>query len=161
MGAGDTVLELLDGYPEATVLATSLREIGVPGERLVRLGPLPIDHTDEPQSPAVRLFLDRAASKDVTHRVTPDDLAAAERIACTTGGLPLAIELAAARVGDVEVDGVVGLRQEDRRGLVCQLIVATGERPTLLVLVSDPQGEMDDECAVAERVTAGLLPILR
>lgn len=111
-GAADTVLDLLDGYPEVTVLATSLREIGVPGERLVRLGPLPLDASDrpgherqntthDPQSSAVRLFLERAASKDVTHLVSPEDLAAADRICRATGGLPLAIELAAARAGAV------------------------------------------------------------
>ena len=63
-------------------------------------------------------------------------------------------------VADLEVDGVVGLRHEDRDGLVCQLIVATGERSTLLVLVSDPKKQMDDDCVVAERVAAGLVRTL-
>ena len=42
VGAAETLLDLLESYPEVTVLATSLREVGVPGERLVRLAPLEV-----------------------------------------------------------------------------------------------------------------------
>lgn len=58
---------------------------------------------------------------------------------------------------DVEVAGAPALRHEDADGLACQVILATGELSTLLVLVSDPKGQMDDDCGVAERVMGGLL----
>lgn len=180
-GADDTVLDLLDGYPEATVLATSLREVGVPGERLVRLGPLPLDATGG--SPALRMFLDRAASKDVTHRVSPGDLAAAERICGVTGGLPLAIELAAARAGSLpwtliadQLDGTHGLRllehheagvPERHRTLHAALTWTTGllqpEAIDLLAAVSVFEGpatiESISALATARRHHAGRHPV--
>ena len=45
VGAAETLLDLLESDPEVTVLATSLREVGVPGERLVRLVPLEVPQT--------------------------------------------------------------------------------------------------------------------
>ncbi|HET7822533.1 MAG TPA: LuxR C-terminal-related transcriptional regulator [Ornithinibacter sp.] len=102
-GAAEVVLALLEGYPAARVLATSLGELGVPGERVVRLGPLPVgrDGTDEQQPAALRMFVERALTRDVTHPPSPADLRAAEEICRAVGGLPLAIELAAARAGSM------------------------------------------------------------
>lgn len=89
----------------------------------------------------------------------------------TTSNVPADRQLAAFRsagpraaggtVDEVRVGGAAGLRHEDRDGVVCQLVVATGERSTLLVLVSDPKGQMDEDCAIAERVAAGVLTTLR
>src|SRR4051794_37116455 len=65
-GAADVVVDLLEGYPAATVVATSLREVGVPGERLIRLGPLSLSAaadtempTEAAVAPAVRMFVQR------------------------------------------------------------------------------------------------------
>ncbi|MFE4593502.1 BTAD domain-containing putative transcriptional regulator [Streptomyces laurentii] len=76
--------------PGVTVLATSREPLGVPGESTLPVGPLPRDT-------AVRLFGERGAAVRPGFRVA-DDEAAADEIVRRLDGLPLAIELAAARL---------------------------------------------------------------
>ncbi|MEU5773058.1 ATP-binding protein [Streptomyces venezuelae] len=82
--------ELLARCPGVTVLATSREPLGVPGELLRPVEPLP-----EPV--ALRLFADRGAAARPGFTVGADPAAAAE-ICRRLDGLPLAIELAAARL---------------------------------------------------------------
>ncbi|MGW3663786.1 AfsR/SARP family transcriptional regulator [Streptomyces sp. NPDC005141] len=81
---------LLERCPGLTVLATSREPLGVPGELLRPVDPLP-----EPV--ALRLLADRGAAARPGFRVEDDHEAAAE-ICRRLDGLPLAIELAAARL---------------------------------------------------------------
>ncbi|MGW7083349.1 AfsR/SARP family transcriptional regulator [Streptomyces sp. NPDC054871] len=81
---------LLAHCPGLTVLATSREPLGVPGELLRPVEPLP-----EPI--ALRLLADRGAAARPDFRVEEDRAAAAE-ICRRLDGLPLAIELAAARL---------------------------------------------------------------
>ncbi|MEU3848187.1 BTAD domain-containing putative transcriptional regulator [Streptomyces sp. NPDC029554] len=82
--------DLLERCPGLTVLATSREPLGVPGELLRPVEPLP-----EPV--ALRLFADRGAAARPGFRVEDDPEACAE-ICRRLDGLPLAIELAAARL---------------------------------------------------------------
>jgi predicted ATPase/DNA-binding SARP family transcriptional activator len=88
--AARLVAELLERCPHLTVLATSREPLGVPGEVLRPVEPLP-----EPY--ALRLLADRAAAARPGFRVEDDPEACAE-ICRRLDGLPLAIELAAARL---------------------------------------------------------------
>ncbi|MFI7399723.1 AfsR/SARP family transcriptional regulator [Streptomyces sp. NPDC049541] len=88
--AARLVEELLERCPELTVLATSREPLGVPGELLRPVEPLP-----EPV--ALRLLADRGAAARPGFRVDEDPEACAE-ICRRLDGLPLAIELAAARL---------------------------------------------------------------
>ncbi|MEV0691872.1 BTAD domain-containing putative transcriptional regulator [Streptomyces sp. NPDC050388] len=81
---------LLERCPGLTVLATSREPLGVPGELLRPVEPLP-----EPV--ALRLLADRGAAAHPGFRVDDDPEACAE-ICRRLDGLPLAIELAAARL---------------------------------------------------------------
>ncbi|MFI9805019.1 ATP-binding protein [Streptomyces sp. NPDC052301] len=81
---------LLARCPELTVLATSREPLGVPGELLRPVEPLP-----EPV--ALRLLADRGAAARPGFR-TDDDPGACAEICRRLDGLPLAIELAAARL---------------------------------------------------------------
>ncbi|MEU7496405.1 BTAD domain-containing putative transcriptional regulator [Streptomyces griseofuscus] len=81
---------LLARCPELTVLATSREPLGVPGELVRPVEPLP-----EPV--ALRLFAERGAAARPGFRVADDPEACAE-ICRRLDGLPLAIELAAARL---------------------------------------------------------------
>jgi predicted ATPase/DNA-binding CsgD family transcriptional regulator len=74
---------VLAACPTVTLLATSRERLAVPGERVVAVGPLPLG------SDAERLFADRAEAP-----VEPDAVA---DLCSRLDGLPLAIELAAAR----------------------------------------------------------------
>ena len=94
---------LLQAAPGLRVLATSREPLGIPGEvtypvRPLDLPPEQADEGEAGQAAAVRLFLDRgaAARGGVGGRVAP--VAVAERICRELDGLPLAIELAAARL---------------------------------------------------------------
>ncbi|MEV0846984.1 BTAD domain-containing putative transcriptional regulator [Streptomyces sp. NPDC049954] len=81
---------LLERCPQLTVIATSREPLGVPGERL-----RPVDPLTEPY--AVRLFAERGAAARPGFRADEDPGAVAE-ICRRLDGLPLAIELAAARL---------------------------------------------------------------
>ncbi|MFJ2258562.1 AfsR/SARP family transcriptional regulator [Streptomyces sp. NPDC087844] len=88
--AARLVEQLLERCPGLTVLATSREPLGVPGELLRPVEPLP-----EPY--ALRLLADRGAAARPGFRIEDDPEAAAE-ICRRLDGLPLAIELAAARL---------------------------------------------------------------
>ncbi|MFI8103894.1 ATP-binding protein [Streptomyces sp. NPDC086023] len=83
--------ELLAACPALTVLATSREPLGVPGERVHELAPLPAA-TD-----GLTLFLDRAAAAGAPLS-RPADLAAAAGLCRRLEGMPLALELAAAQL---------------------------------------------------------------
>ncbi|MGV9247098.1 AfsR/SARP family transcriptional regulator [Streptomyces sp. NPDC003710] len=91
--AARLVDHLLRHCPGLTVLATSREPLGVPGELLRPVGPLP-------QPYALKLLADRGAAARPGFRVDADEetAAAAAEICRRLDGLPLAIELAAARL---------------------------------------------------------------
>jgi predicted ATPase/DNA-binding SARP family transcriptional activator len=87
--------------PRLCLLATSREPLGVPGEVVHTVTPLRISDDahvgDLAGSPAVQLFCDRAAAARSGFAVTEDVLASITRLCRRLDGLPLAIELAAAR----------------------------------------------------------------
>ncbi len=100
--AADVVGDLRRARPELRVLVTSRAPLRLPGEVVVRVPPLPLpDPYAEPESlreePAVRLYLDVAARTGTTATLHGSALGEVARICRLLGGLPLAIELVAAR----------------------------------------------------------------
>lgn len=101
--AGTGVVEkLLSDVPTLTCLVTSRQVLGLPGECEYALPPLTLP--DEPfvldevaKVASVRLFVDRAQEARAGFRLTEDNFAAVARLCCRLEGLPLGIELAAAR----------------------------------------------------------------
>lgn len=83
---------LLTSCPALTVLATSREPLGVAGEAIWRVPSLPI------AGAAIDLFADRACLARPDFRITPDNAAVVKEICQRLDGMPLAIELAAARV---------------------------------------------------------------
>ena len=95
---------LLRAAPELRMLATSREPLGLPGEVTYAVRPLdlPPEQADAHaavQAPAVRLFLDRGSAARGGTGADVAPVAVAERICRKLDGLPLAIELAAARLG--------------------------------------------------------------
>ena len=86
------VVGLLGGCPGVRLLATSREPIGVAGEVMWRVPSLSL--ADE----AIELFTDRARQVRPDFRLTDDNAATAAEICRRLDGMPLAIELAAARV---------------------------------------------------------------
>lgn len=106
-GVGALVLEMISGYPALRVVATSLRPIGVGGEQVVRIRPFPLEPdswvtASGGVSPGVAVFTERARAADAGFSLGPDNVGDVARVCREVGGLPLAIELAASRVGSIE-----------------------------------------------------------
>ena len=91
---------LLDSCPRLTILTTSRLALGMVGEACHHLAPLPLPPGDASPdevlaSPAVRLFVERAADVDAAELDDPDELLAVSALCRFLDGLPLAIEMAA------------------------------------------------------------------
>ena len=98
-GCADFVVQLLERAPAVRVLTTSRRPLGIPGEHVWRVPGLAVDGEEAAEAGAVELFIERAAAASGSFALEdPDTLAAAARICRCLDGMPLAIELAAARV---------------------------------------------------------------
>jgi predicted ATPase/DNA-binding SARP family transcriptional activator len=121
---------VLASAPGVRVLATSREPIGLTGETLCPVPslPLPAEDADAEQvasSPAARLFADRAAAVRPGFRIDAETAGAVARICRALDGIPLAIELAAARVRALTPAQVAG-RLDDRFALL-----STGTRAAL------------------------------
>jgi predicted ATPase/DNA-binding SARP family transcriptional activator len=103
--AARVVASLLQECPDVRVLATSRESLNVGGERLHHVPPLAVPPGDASVTAAevaaydaATLFADRARASDARFRLTDDNAAQVADICRQLDGLPLAIELAAARV---------------------------------------------------------------
>jgi predicted ATPase len=102
VGAAAVVVDVLDACADVSVLATSRAPLGLRAEHRWIVRPLPVAARDaDPHTvahaPATTLFVVRAAARDPAFRLV-DHATAVAAICERTAGLPLAIELAAARV---------------------------------------------------------------
>lgn len=100
---------LLGASPRLKILATSREILGVPGEAVWTVHPLSLPDEDgvaSTNSGAVRLFVDRARSRLPGFEITASNAAAVARVCRRLDGIPLAIELATARMGAVSVETV-------------------------------------------------------
>ncbi|MGZ8177011.1 ATP-binding protein [Williamsia sp. SKLECPSW1] len=105
-GAARAVADLIAAAADVTVLATSRSPLMIAGEVTHRLRPLAIEETAAASSPAVDLFVARATA------VRPDvtiDRARIADLCARLDGLPLAIELAAARARSMSVADIADL----------------------------------------------------
>jgi predicted ATPase len=97
---------LLEGCPHLRVLATSRQSLGIGGEMVWPVSPLTEDE-------AVRLFVERGRAADRVFALTEQNAAAVVAICRRLDGLPLAIELAASRLGALGVEQIAR-RLDDR-----------------------------------------------
>jgi predicted ATPase/DNA-binding SARP family transcriptional activator len=103
--AAELAGELLATASGLSLLATSRERLAIGGEQVLVVPPLavPAPDAEEAGGPAVRLFLDRARAADPAVAASPPLRRVAD-ICRALDGLPLAIELAAARIGTLTVD---------------------------------------------------------
>jgi non-specific serine/threonine protein kinase len=125
---------LLSAADDVRILATSREPLAVAGEARYRLAALALPDLEDlaaaAEAEAVALFADRARSADAQFALTGETMRAVARLVARLDGMPLAIELAAARV---EALGVAQLldRIDDRFALL-----AGGDRTAPLRLRS-------------------------
>jgi predicted ATPase/DNA-binding CsgD family transcriptional regulator len=100
--AAELCAGLLAVCDDVRVLATSREPLRVAGEARYRLAPLalpdPDDLAEAPRAEAVALFTDRVRSADAQFALTGETTPTVARLVARLDGMPLAIELAAARV---------------------------------------------------------------
>jgi non-specific serine/threonine protein kinase len=106
---------LLEANPRLKVLATSREALHVAGEATYPLAPLAVADLDRPAgaeavaaNDAVRLFVDRACAAQPAFRLTDGNAGAVAEICRRLDGIPLALELAAARVRALAVEAIAG-----------------------------------------------------
>jgi predicted ATPase len=143
------VERLLAACPRVTVLATSRARLLVPFERVFPVGGLSLGAADTPEaSDAVALFLDRASAVGAAP-TNDDDLKRVAAICAQLDGMALAIELAAARLPTLGLDGL-------EAGLADQLGVLAG-RPRLDDRHSSLRAALDWSYALLEPAEQAIL----
>ncbi|HET6948467.1 MAG TPA: tetratricopeptide repeat protein [bacterium] len=111
---------ILRACPRVRILATSREPVGATGETIWPVPPLsvpearqPVDPALLPQAESVRLFIERVEGVVPSFSLGPHNAAAVAQICRRLDGIPLAIELAAARVKVLSVDELAA-RLDDR-----------------------------------------------
>ncbi|MFF1445525.1 BTAD domain-containing putative transcriptional regulator [Streptomyces sp. NPDC058295] len=158
--AAELAAELLDQLPELRILTTSREALAITGESLCHLGPLDVptgspEPAEAAQSPAVRLFVERAAG--VRPDFTLDDvtLDAVVEVCRRLDGMPLALELAAAKLRSMSVEQIARRLDDRFRLLASGSRTALPRQRTLLALVEWSWDLLDEpERILARRLSA-------
>ena len=169
---------LLRACPELQVLATSREALGITGEMAWRVPSLPVPDPDElpplaelEQNPAVRLFVERAAAVQPEFALIARNAAAVAQVCQRLDGIPLALELAAARIEALTVEQLAARLDQRFRLLTGGSRAALPRQQTLRAtldwsydLLSDPERRLFNRLSVfaggwtleaAEAVCAG------
>ncbi|NOR89143.1 MAG: hypothetical protein GQ524_02720 [Anaerolineales bacterium] len=149
--------------PQLKILATSRERLRVTAEIVIPIAPLelPTDGVQDiarmSQSEAIQLLIDRARSVDSTFSITEENAPLIHRLCQELDGIPLAIELAAARLHSMSIEEIAG-----RLGEKLQLLTA-GSRdvaPRLQTLLASLQWSYD-LLEPLERVVLDRLSVFR
>jgi len=142
---------LLRGCPELKILPSSREALGLTGEVALRVPPLslpdsrhvpPIERLAEYE--AIRLFVDRAIAVKPDFTLTDDTAAAVVQICRRLDGIPLAIELAAARVRTLSVQQITAHLDERFRLLTGGSRTALPRHQTLRGLIDWSYGLLSE-----------------
>ncbi|MEJ1107165.1 MULTISPECIES: AfsR/SARP family transcriptional regulator [unclassified Kribbella] len=147
---------LLAACPRLRVLTTSREPLSIPGEHLHPVGPLglpPEDSIDD-EYPAMQLFVDRARAVRPDFMLTDANRESVAEICRRLDGMPLAIELAAARLRALTPSQIVDKLADRFRLLTSGSRTALPRHQTLRAVVEWSWELLDpDEQAVARRLS--------
>jgi predicted ATPase len=146
---------LLNGCPNVKILATSREVFGIYRERIFQVSPLSLPPQVSPMKgveiyPAIQLFLERATSAQPGFYLTEENSSILTKICWQLEGIPLAIELAAARVRFISLDQIER-RLQDRFRLL------TGGPRTALPRHQTLQATMDWSYSLLTQLERSLL----
>lgn len=118
--AAELLAQLLAALPRLQLLVTSRRVLGLDGEREFAIAPLALPGSGDTLAeaavnPAIALFVDRARAVRADFQLRAGNLAALTELSHLLEGMPLAIELAAARVRSIAPAAMAGLLRDARR----------------------------------------------
>ncbi|MFC9551515.1 protein kinase [Rhodococcus sp. NPDC056960] len=153
---------LLRVCPGVRVLATSREPLGIGGEAVLRVPPLTVPDPDRQQTlrglptyDAVTLFAERAAAAVPGFALTEENAAAVVGICHRLDGLPLPIELAAARLRAMSPEQILG-RLTDRYALLTRGNRGAPSRQQTLRLSVDWSFEL---CSAGEQLVWGRVAV--
>ena len=155
LAAAPDIAELLGACPALRILATSRAVLGVSGEHNRVVPPLALPAIDQRLTPdaiqateAVALFLARAKAASSSFALTEANAASVAAICERLDGLPLAIELAAARVSVLSPAALLARLTDRLRLLTC----GPREQPQRLRSMRDAIAWSHDLLALEERI---------
>jgi predicted ATPase/DNA-binding XRE family transcriptional regulator len=132
---GSLTAALLSTCPGLHILATSRQRLGVPGEVSWRVPSLPVPNAAASdrvlEYEAVHLFLERATAVNSSFSLTPQNAASVALLVRRLNGIPLAVELAAARVNVLSAEQILNRLDDCVRLLVGGSILAPARQQTL------------------------------
>ncbi|MFI7166961.1 protein kinase [Rhodococcus erythropolis] len=143
---------LLRRCADLKILATSREPIGIGGEAVLLVPPLPVPDPDRParggsQNDAVKLFVDRGVEAVPGFALAEDNRVVIARICQKLDGLPLPIELAAARLRAMSAEQILG-RLTERYSLLTRGGRAAPSRQQTLQMCIDWSYDL---CSPAEQ----------
>jgi predicted ATPase/class 3 adenylate cyclase/TolA-binding protein len=157
----EAAAKLLRACPQVRILATSREVLGVPGEVSYRVPALALPDPEVPlelleleEKDAIRLFVERARERRMDFVVTQENASAVVEICARLDGVPLAIELAAARVGVLAPQQLLS-RLEDRFRLLTGGSAGTPSRQRTLRATLDWSYELlsNEERTLLQRLS--------
>jgi non-specific serine/threonine protein kinase len=144
--------QMLARCPELRILATSREPLEIAGERQYRIPTLATpdpnrlpDMAEIAASPAVRLFVIQAQDVLPDFRLTPENAPVVARICARLDGIPLALELAAARIRVLGVEQILERLDDTFRLLTAGRRVAPTRQQTLRATLDWSNALLDDE----------------
>jgi predicted ATPase/DNA-binding NarL/FixJ family response regulator len=153
---------LLRAAPALRILATSRQPLGVAGEQVLTLSPLSVPSAEHPprsvealgQYDAVALFVERARACAPSFNLTAENMAAVSGLVLRLDGIPLALELAAARVRVLSPDQILARLDDHHRLLSSGTRTALPRQRSLRALI-DWSFDLctDDERALWARIS--------
>jgi predicted ATPase/class 3 adenylate cyclase len=133
---------ILQAAPEVKILATSREVLGVMGEQIYRVPPLSTPSSKQLTIPeeltkfeSIQLFVERAALVSPNFQLMRDNASSIAQICLRLDGMPLAIELAAARIRSMPVEQIASHINDRFRLLTGGSRTALPRQQTLLSLI--------------------------
>jgi predicted ATPase/class 3 adenylate cyclase len=149
VGAGPALAQLLATCRTISVLATSQALLHIKGERVFSVPPLGLPASTDPAAIAASdsgsLLIRRVQQTDSAFKLSEDNAAAVAAIVQRLDGLPLAIELAAARVRLFGVDGLLAELKTRLHALAGGYVDAPGRHQTLYAAIDWSYGLLEPQ----------------
>ena len=147
----ELITPLLAGCPNIQVLATSRESLGLPGEAIYTLPSLPLPERDlmsveqVGEFESIQLFAERAALALTSFQLTKENIQTIVEICRKVDGIPLAIELAAARVNMLQADEILSQLQNSFALLASDIRTIFPRHQTLRASMDWSWGLLEEE----------------